>query len=388
MSRLVMLASFSQKSSESRGRLHYDEKSDSIRDEFQRDRDRIINSNAFRRLQYKTQVFMNHQGDYYRTRLTHTLEVAQIARTLAIALGLHPDLAETCALAHDLGHPPFGHAGEHRLQDLMQYYGGFDHNAHTLKLLTHLEQRYATFDGLNLTWESLEGIVKHNGPFDDDEEIHWYIKAYNQHHNLDLYHCPSLEAQVAAIADDIAYNNHDIQDGLRAGLFTVTELLELEHIALHFEAMLAKYPEAEESRIVFETLRHLSSEMVNDVIRRTKQNIESMNISSDADIRSAKHLIVEFSPEYQQIIKLHREFLSKRMYQHPSVRRMTVKIDRIINSLFEFYSENLTCLPREWQHLTGNDIRQNTIVVCDFIAGMTDRYAIKEYKAIFDPHLD
>lgn len=364
------------KSAESKGRLH-PEKPCEFRDPFQRDRDRIIRSAAFRRLEYKTQVFMNYEGDHYRTRLTHSLEVAQIARTLSRNLGLNEDLAETLALAHDIGHPPFGHAGEYALDACMKNYGGFDHNAYTLKILTQLESHYPKFKGLNLTWEVLEGTVKHNGPI---KNPHKTIIEFNKIYDLHLDEYPSLEAQIASFADDIAYNNHDIEDGIRAKYFKLEDLLELPIISNIINDLYKQYPEAEDKSILYQLNNHLINQMILDLTDTVKSNINTNNIQNIEDIRNLDKSLVNFSPKMDEAVKQIKAFLFEKMYRHYKVNIMNLKATKIITNLFDVYINNINCLPPKWFRLIDekNDvsIAEN---VTDFIAGMTDRYAQTEY---------
>jgi dGTPase len=368
---------------QSRGRLHAEPES-ANRSPFQRDRDRIIHSAAFRRLEYKTQVFVNHEGDHYRTRLTHSLEVGQLARSMSRSLGLNEDLAESVALAHDLGHPPFGHAGEYALQEAMQQFTGFDHNAQTIRVLTHLEQRYAEFDGLNLSWETLEGIAKHNGPL---KNPHPLLAAYNATHPLELDSWPSAEAQVASLADDIAYHNHDIDDGLRAGLFQVEDLAELPIVGESFSLVRQTYPNLQGLRLAHEGIRRVINRMVMDLLQQTQQNIVEFNITTVDQVRNLGHALVSFSPPMQQAHKELRRFLMESMYRHYKVNRMTSKARRIILALFDIFMQEPECLPTAWQDQRGPQAKADTHrarLVSDYIAGMTDRYAIQEYQRLFD----
>jgi dGTPase len=372
---------------ESRGRL-YPEAESPTRSAFQRDRDRIIHSGAFRRLKHKTQVFVAHYGDYYRTRLTHSLEVAQIARTLARTLGLNEDLAEALALAHDLGHPPFGHSGEDALKECMQSIGGFDHNAQTLFVLTELEARYAEFDGLNLTWETLEGVAKHNGPLlrtGMAPELPEMIQAYVGRHDLELGTYPSAEAQVAAISDDIAYNNHDIDDGLRARLFSLQSLCSVPMVSDVVTSVAARYPGLEEKRLVHEAIRRLITQWVDDVTRETSERIRRLKPGSADEIRRAKAPIVEFSEEMRSNITALRQFLFSNMYRHYEVNRSMAKAKRVVRELFALFHDDPNSLPGEWSRkCDGAGTRHTGRVVCNYIAGMTDRFALQEHKRLFD----
>lgn len=384
-----MLASYASDPAYSKGRL-YKQENCKFRNVFQRDRDRIIHSAAFRRLEYKTQVFVNHEGDHYRTRLTHSLEVAQVARSIARILLLCEDLTECLALAHDLGHPPFGHAGEDALNQAMKEFGGFDHNAHTIKILTSLEHRYASFDGLNLTWETLEGIAKHNGPLTGKYSTkksnpNNAIFEYSKKHDLKLDSFPSLEAQVASLADDIAYNNHDLEDGLRANLFTVSDLKEISYLGDIIRYVEKKHPNLEKRRLIHEFIRKMVNNMVMDLLETTKKNIEKYNIQTIDDVRNAKKAMVEFSETITSYNKELKEFLRSNMYRHYKVNRMTSKSKMIVIELFEAFYNEPGCLPTKWQKKAqkGDDY-ERAQVVGDFIAGMTDRFALKEHSSIFD----
>jgi len=364
-----------------RGRLYKEAESES-RSPFQRDRDRIIHSTAFRRLEYKTQVFVNHEGDHYRTRLTHSLEVSQLARSMCRSLSLNEDLAEALALAHDLGHTPFGHAVEHALSDAMQNYGGFDHNAHTIKILTKLEHRYAEFDGLNLNWETLEGIAKHNGPI---VNLPREIAEYNKNHDLECHSFASAEAQIASLADDIAYNNHDIDDGIRARLISITQLEVVPEVAKIFHEVQKKYPDISEPRLTHEATRRLINRMVTDLVENTRKNLVENNIKKVDDIRSLGKKLVEFSPKMQKTNEDLQAFLMQNMYRHYKVNRMASKAGRVVKELFEFFLSEPDCLPDDWQKLAGDAGDTKTaITVADFIAGMTDRFALDEYRRVFD----
>ena len=381
------LAPYASDPMKSRGRLVPEEES-STRTPHQRDRDRIIHSAAFRRLKYKTQVFVYHEGDYYRTRLTHSLEVAQIARSISRALSLNEDLAEALALAHDLGHPPFGHAGEEALSEAMKPFGGFNHNAHTLNILTRLEQRYAEFDGLNLTWETLEGVAKHNGPLmgpNAKGPVPDSILAYNATHDLELATYPSAEAQAAALSDDIAYNNHDIDDGLRAGLFTIDDLRDVPLVGPTFKAVEAKYPGLERPRLIHESIRRLIDHMVNDLLAETRKRLAAARPQSPTDIRELGSPVVAFSVEMRQNDRALRTFLFERMYRHFRVNRMTSKARRVVGELFGLFLAEPECLPTEWHRLASQPGSAETArVVADYIAGMTDRFALDEHRRLYD----
>jgi dGTPase len=381
MPALLNLAVYACRAEQSRGRRHPEPES-RMRSAFQRDRDRIIHSAAFRRLKYKTQVFVYHEGDYYRTRLTHSLEVAQIARTVSRALGLDEDLAEALALAHDLGHTPFGHSGEDALHAAMKEHGGFDHNDQTLRVLTKLERRYAAFDGLNLTWETLEGVVKHNGPVKNPPPS---IKAYVAEHDLELATWPSAEAQVAALADDIAYNNHDIDDGLRAGLFDVADLKDVPLVGPVFAELMERWPGLERGRLIHEAVRALIGLMVEDLLEETQRRLAARNPRSADDIRCLDGPVVAFSDAMRANDKALKRFLFDRMYRHYRVNRMTSKARRVVRDLFELFLAEPACLPTEWREQTENAPRaQAARVVADYIAGMTDRYALDEHARLFN----
>lgn len=371
----------------SRGRL-YQEPESETRTCFQRDRDRIIHAGAFRRLQYKTQVFVNHEGDFFRTRLTHSLEVSQIARSIARSLGLAEYLAETLALAHDLGHTAFGHAGEYELEDRMADYGGFDHNAQSLRVVTALEHRYAAFEGLNLTWETLEGIVKHNGPltgFDGAKQLPWAIVEYAKLQDLELDTFASAEAQAAAASDDVAYNNHDIDDGLRAGLFSLDDIRQVDFVGSAVREVEKTYPGLDRSRTIHETIRRLIGSMVGDILSESKKRLGDAKPKSAGDIRALKALVVEFSDAMKKNDKELKEFLFNNMYRHYKLNRMTAKARRVVGDLFDLFLRDPGCLPDEWSILAGDPMSEQTArLVADYIAGMTDRFALDEHSRLFD----
>jgi dGTPase len=370
----------------SRGRLHPEAES-ATRSPFQRDRDRVIHSAAFRRLKAKTQVFVAHEGDHYRTRLTHSLEVAQIARSAARTLGLDEDLAETVALAHDLGHPPFGHAGEKELNACMEGFGGFDHNAQTLRVLTKLEACYPTFDGLNLTWETLEGVVKHNGPLAGPhaKPLPAALVEYDKLHDLELSTWSGPEAQVAALADDIAYNNHDIDDGLRAGLFDLDELSALPFVGGVLAAVRADYPGLEASRLVAELVRRLIGARIGDLIAETRRRAAALKPKSAEDVRAASGPVVAFSAEMQAHEAALRRFLHERMYRHVRVNRMMSQARRIVRDLFTIFLAEPEILPERWRSRADTTGSARTArVACDYIAGMTDAFAIDEHRRLFN----
>jgi dGTPase len=367
-----------------RGRLHAEPGGDA-RSPFSRDRDRIIHTGAFRRLQYKTQVFVFHEGDYFRTRLTHSIEVAQIARAIARRLRLDEDLAEAVALAHDLGHPPFGHAGEEALDSQMRPYGGFDHNAQSLKVVTALEARYAAFDGLNLSWETLEGLAKHNGPVRRPAA---YLAQYDALHPLELTTHASAEAQVAALADDIAYNNHDLDDGVRARLFTLEEAASLPLIGDAWQEVRTQHPGIARERMVTETVRRVINLMVQDVVAEAGRRIAALAPRSAADIRAAAEPVIAFSPPMQEANQQIREFLFTRMYRHWRVNRAMQKSKRVSQMLFQLLHGGPQMLPDEWRKRAGEPGSAGCAqVVCDYIAGMTDRYALEEHRRMTDPSI-
>ncbi len=373
----------------SRGRLHREPESET-RTPFQRDRDRILHSTAFRRLKHKTQVFVYHEGDHYRTRLTHSLEVAQIARTIARTLGLNEDLAETLALAHDLGHPPFGHAGEEALDEVMAAHGGFDHNAQTLRVLTGLERRYAAFDGLNLTWETLEGTVKHNGPLTGPHAnpargpVHQTLADYVAGHDLELSTFAGAEAQVAAVADDIAYNNHDVDDGLRAGLFDLADLGDVPLAGPALAEVQAAYPALERSRTVHETIRRLISLMIADVVAESRSRLDAAAPRSADAVRRNGRALVGMSADVAEGDRALKEFLFANMYRHDKVNEMSDRGRRVVAGIFAEYLAKPESLPEEWRgSARGSGPAELPRLVCDFIAGMTDRYALSEHRRLF-----
>jgi dGTPase len=373
----------------SRGRLHPEPES-RTRNPFERDRDRIVHASAFRRLKGKTQVFVAHEGDHYRTRLTHSLEVAQIARAVARQMGLDDDLAECLGIAHDLGHPPFGHTGEDVLDACMEPYGGFDHNAQTLRVLTKLERKYPSFDGLNLTWETLEGVVKHNGPLVRYgaalQDLPVAIQEYVAVHDLELDSWPGLEAQLAAHADDIAYNNHDIDDGLRAGLFTLTELREEVPMVERVLATVEKeHRGIEEPRLVAETVRRLIGVWIDDLVWESGNRIGAAKPRSAADVRAAGKPLIGFSDVMNEHQAVLRRFLMARMYRHWKVNRSRSHARRILRQLFELFLAEPELLPPDWQEGGDGPAGQRTARrVCDYIAGMTDDFAIDEHRRLFN----
>ncbi len=381
-----MLAPYATIERESRGRLHAEDGS-AHRSVFQRDRDRIIHCSAFRRLKHKTQVFVEHEGDYFRTRLTHSIEVAQVARTISRTLGLNEDLAEAVALAHDLGHPPFGHTGEDALAEVMAPYGGFDHNAQALKIVTDLEQHYAEWDGLNLTWETLEGIAKHNGPVSvqtDGDALPFALAEYDARHDLELDSHAGAEAQVAALADDIAYNNHDLHDGLRAGLFTAEDIIRLPIIGRCFAQVDRLWPGLDADRRRHEALRRVFGVMVEDVLQESRRLLREAQPGSAAEVRALGAPVIRFSPAMWADLKVIRAFLFANMYRHWTVRRMRRKAARVVRELFEDFMADPGMLPQDWS-VAALEARSDTLrarIVADYIAGMTDRFAIEEHRAL------
>ncbi len=351
------------------------------RSPFQRDRDRIIHSSAFRRLKHKTQVFVEHEGDYYRTRLTHSIEVAQVARTLARTLGLD----EAVALAHDLGHTPFGHTGEDALAECMAPWGGFDHNAQAVKIVTKLERHYAEFDGLNLTWETLEGLAKHNGPV--GSPLPHALAEYAARHDLELHTHAGAEAQVAALSDDIAYNNHDLMDGLRAGLFSVEEIRELPIIKGCFDRVDARWPGLEPERRKHEALRRVFGVMVEDVLRESAQILARSGPRSPEEVRLLGHQVIRFSKPLWEDLKIIRKFFFDNMYRHWQVRRMRRKAGIVVSDLFAVFMADTGLLPDGWRRAANfaGEGEGRARVVADYIAGMTDRFALQEHRKIMDP---
>ena len=378
----------------SRGRLHPEPVS-ATRNVFRRDCDRIIHASAFRRLAYKTQVFVFHEGDHFRTRLTHTLEVAQIARSLARALGLDEDLAEALALAHDLGHPPFGHAGERALDRCLAACGGFDHNAQTLRVVTALERRYPAFDGLNLSWETLEGLVKHNGPLTladgtptgpyRERGLPHAIVLYGKSQDLELWSFASAEAQIAAIADDIAYDAHDIDDGLRAGLFGLEDLADVPLIRDILSDIRDQHPALDPSRLVHELVRGLITQMIEDVIAETGARLRALAPRAADDVRHAAHPVGAFSPAMAEADRAIKGFLYPRMYRHSRIMRIMGDAESLLRALFARYLEQPDDMPAEWADIVDRgDAAARSRHIADFIAGMTDRYALMEHARLFD----
>ncbi|MDG4874423.1 deoxyguanosinetriphosphate triphosphohydrolase [Mesorhizobium sp. WSM4935] len=383
-------AAYASDPARSRGRL-FEEPESPTRTPFQRDRDRIIHSTAFRRLKHKTQVFVAHEGDHYRTRLTHSIEVAQIARALARALRGDEDLAEAVALVHDFGHTPFGHTGEDALNEKMAAWGGFDHNAQSLRVVTRLERRYAEFDGLNLTWETLEGLVKHNGPLTDASgkglkgPVPQAIRDYSELHDLELDCFAGIEAQCAAIADDIAYNTHDIDDGLRAGLLTLDMLQGVGLPGSILDGVRARYPQLDDVRTGHELMRRQITLMVEDVIASTTANIERLKPDSADAVRTAGETLVTFSAGMAAAEKELKAFLYKHLYRHPEVMRVRADAERIVRELFDVYFADPRAMPDGWREgLDKAEDRIKARSVADFLAGMTDTYALKEHRRLFD----
>ncbi|MDF7775765.1 deoxyguanosinetriphosphate triphosphohydrolase [Sphingomonas sp. AOB5] len=368
----------------SRGRLHEEQNGTARgpRDAFQRDRDRIIHSISFRRLRHKTQVFMAPDGDHFRVRLTHSLEVAQIGRTIARALGLNEDLTEALCLAHDIGHPPFGHAGEDALKEALTGQGGFDHNGHTLRALTHLDRPYPGWDGLNLTWDTLEGLAKHNGPVRHPQ---WALAEVDAAFDLELTSWPSLEAQVAALADDIAYDNHDIDDGLRSGLLSFDQLMDVPMIAEGWRRVEARFPGVAPKRLTGELIRSQIGEMVNDLIAATRARVAATNVQSVADVRAAGIALAGFSDAMRDAERGLKRFMYANLYHHQSQLDAADAARKVVAGLFAAYAEDPKRMPPEWRDaLPGTQPARNRHIA-DFIAGMTDRYAINRYVEIYGP---
>jgi len=390
-------AIYASDASHSRGRL-VPEPASPTRSEFQRDRDRILHSTAFRRLAHKTQVFIPHEGDHYRTRLTHSIEVGQIARALARALGLDDDLAEALALAHDLGHTPFGHTGEDALDESMRPYGGFDHNAQALRIVTKLEHRYAAFDGLNLSWETLEGLVKHNGPLlgpDGQPTGHYAgrglpiaITEYATLHDLRLAVYAGPEAQAAALADDIAYNAHDIDDGLRAGLFDFSQLTEVDYLHQRIERIDALHPGLERQRRIHELVRRVITDFIEDAIAESAARLQASRVASADDVRALGKTLIGFSAPMGEAQAAIKRFLFANMYRHPAIKRIRVDAAQVVTDLFEIFFKAPELMPPEWASFAitrgVEDEAKMARVVCDYIAGMTDRYALAEHQRLFD----
>ena len=371
---MTELAAYAVNGSNSRGR-QLAEDAPQGRSEFQRDRDRIIHSGAFRRLEYKTQVFVNHEGDLFRTRLTHSIEVAQIARSIARRLHLNEDLAEAISLAHDLGHTPFGHAGQDALNACMKTYGGFEHNLQSLRVVDLLEEHYAAFDGLNLCFETREGILKHCSA-DNAAQLGELGERFLHNRR------PSLEAQIANLADEIAYNNHDVDDGLRSGLITLEQLATVPLVAMHLHEVRRAYPDLHERRVVHETVRRMINTLVSDLIQQSERNIGTQGLTTIEDVRNAPELIA-FSPEVNEQQRALKKFLRTHLYRHYLVMRMSAKAHRIIGDLFGIFMADSSLLPPQLQPQTGQAEPDRARAIADYIAGMTDRYAIREHRRIF-----
>ncbi len=373
------LAAYACSSSKSRGRLLQEEESGS-RNIFQRDRDRIIHSTAFRRLEYKTQVFVNHEGDHYRTRLTHSIEVAQVARSISRALHLHEDLAEAVSLAHDLGHTPFGHSGQDALNEVMQPYLGFEHNRQSLRVVEKLEHRYAGFHGLNLSYETREGIIKHNSPHDSPASQG--LDTYR------LYEQSTLEAQIANLADEIAYNNHDVDDGYRAGILDLEGLCTVELFNLHYDQVVKKFPGIEPRMSLNETVRSMINYLISDVVDEVGKRLREYSIQTFVDVRASENILVSFSEQVRQRNAGLKRFLYDNMYQHYRVARMANKAQRIISELFNAFMERSAMLPSRQGILykQAGDKNSRARVIADYIAGMTDRYALEEHDRLFNIH--
>ena len=368
----------------SKGRLHEEQNGSTRgpRDVFQRDRDRIIHSISFRRLRHKTQVFMAPDGDHFRVRLTHSLEVAQIGRTIARTLALNEDLTEALCLAHDIGHPPFGHAGEDALKAALSGQGGFDHNGHTLRTLMTIERPYPLWNGLNLTWETLEGLAKHNGPV---RHPGWALATANAEYPLALTSFSSLEAQVAAIADDIAYDNHDIDDGLRAGLLTLDQMLSVPLVARGWDDVRRRFPDIDPKRLVGELVRTQIGTMVNDLIAETRQRIAASGVTSVDDVRAAGQCLVGFSPEMREAERDLKRFMYANLYHHPRQLAAADAAHGIVSGLFAVYHDDPRTIPEEWRERLPTDDPDRSRHIADFIAGMTDRYAVSRYRELVGP---
>ncbi len=379
------LATYASHAQNSKGRL-YPDYSNIIRSPFQRDRDRLIHSSAFRRLDGKTQVFAYHESKNYRTRLTHSIEVAQITRTICKNLQLNEELGEAIALAHDLGHAPFGHAGERALNNSMKKFGGFDHNINSLKIMTEQEVHYPEFEGLNLTWETLEGTIKHNGPIKKISDE--FLKEFNKKFNLDLKHYSSLESQIASFADDIAYNNHDIDDGFRAGFFTIDNLRTLPFIADIINKFEQDYPDADDNIKIYAITRQLIALMVFDLLENTKNNINKFNIKTSDDVRIQANFTADFSLEMHKKIALLRQFLKEHFYTVTSVARMDMKSQKIVEELFSVFMNDYRLLPKEVRQKTSANMQDKKLadIICTHIASMTDIMAIEEHRKLFDPY--
>ena len=364
----------------SRGRFYEEFNEETKRTPFERDRDRIIHSSSFRKLKYKTQVFIESDSDYYRTRLTHSLEVAQIARSLCRAMKLNEDLGEVVSLSHDLGHPPFGHNGEKALNLSMAVHGGFNHNDQTLRVITFIENRNPDFSGLNLSWESLEGIVKHNGLMIND--VPYHTSNYNKIYNLHLKHNPHLESQIASISDDIAYNNHDVEDALRAGLISLDSLNEISYFDEIIRNIHSKYKDIDETLMTYQVLRISISKMINDIIINSNKNIITNNIKDISDVFKSKTFLISMSEKMKNDSVLIKNFLYVNVYNHSKLKQKRNEVENIITKLFDYYLKNFDKLPKDWS-LQKKEESENRII-CDYISGMTDRYASNLYKSIYE----
>ncbi|WP_340315059.1 deoxyguanosinetriphosphate triphosphohydrolase [Rhizorhabdus argentea] len=381
---MPMLAPYASDPARSRGRFHAPGGGETRgpRDAFQRDRDRIIHSISFRRLRQKTQVFVAPDGDHYRVRLTHSLEVAQIGRTIARALGLNEDLTEALCLGHDIGHPPFGHAGEEALQAAMAEVGGFDHNAHTLRMLTRLDSPYPLHDGLNLSWETLEGLAKHNGPL---ARRTWAMTEIDAAWPLDLDSWPGAEAQVAALADDIAYDNHDIDDGVRAGLLTLDQVLEDPLVRSNWDKVRARYPDVPQPRLLGELVREQIGCMVNDLLAESRRRLDAAAPGSVEDVRAAGRALIGFSDEMASREKALTRFMYANLYHHPQQLDIAARTGRVIAGLADAYKGDPGRLPAHWRETMPQAEPGRTRHIGDFIAGMTDRYALSRYRELVGP---
>ena len=376
-----MINPLSASPNNSRGRLYNEiDENISTRSPYSRDRDRIIHSNSFRKLKHKTQVFIESDSDYYRTRLTHSLEVAQISRSLCRALKLDEDLGEVVSLAHDLGHPPFGHNGERALNLCMESFGGFNHNDQTLRVITKIEKRHPDFEGLNLSWESLEGIVKHNGIILKD--IPFHINSYNNIHNLLLKTNPHLESQIAAISDDVAYNNHDVEDAIRAGLINTNSLKEINYFNQIIKKLYDRFPNIENNILTYQILRTSISQMINDIINNSLNMINKFNIQSINDVKSHNFFLISMSDAIKKECSDIRSFLYENVYNHPKLLKKRSNAENIIFKIFKYYKKNFEKLPKDW--LLKSELEIQERIICDYVSGMTDRYASKLYRSIYE----
>jgi len=362
----------------SKGRLYKETDSDHNRSPYERDRSRVIHSSSFRKLKYKTQVFIESESDYYRTRLTHSLEVSQISRSICRLLKLNEDLGETVALAHDLGHPPFGHNGEKALNLAMQDHGGFNHNDQTLRVLTHIEKRHPDFDGLNLTWESLEGIVKHNGIV--LKNIPFHTNLYNNKHDLLLNKQPFFESQIAAISDDVAYNNHDVEDAIRAGLLSIDQLQENDFFKNIIMNLKKEYKKIDKKLLMFQVLRKSMSFMIEDIYKQTIKNIINSNIQTKEELQNNNHFIVSFSPSMNSKSQDIKSFLFYNVYNHQNLLDKRQNVEKIISNLFKYFYKSSNKLPNDWRSINEPIER----IICDYISGMTDRYASRLHKDLYE----